>query len=193
MVASHAQQDLALRSDLVSAEHLVLPIWLEMQHQLCQACQQAACLQSHPCNHTVLPMLGCGPGRFWSIQGLPSTMPQGIDFSFFSLWRGHHPTLNWVWSLQNILYCPFGLRCGHQLCKICALRCAGMGASLGNPVQLLAKASPKAKCPECQQPGMFEDIMYLNQVDQLVKERQASVAPTLCGDIEICWQSLSEQ
>ena len=77
---------------------------------------------------------------------------------------------------QNILYCPFGLRCGHQLCKICALRCTGMSTMLGDPVRLLAKASPKARCPECQQPGMFEDIMYLNQVDQLVKERQASPA-----------------
>ena len=64
-----------------------------------------------------------------------------------------------------------------------------MGASLGNPVQLLAKASPKAKCPECQQPGMFEDIMYLNQVDQLVKERQVSVSPILCGDM----QAVTEQ
>lgn len=75
---------------------------------------------------------------------------------------------------QNILYCPFGLRCGHQLCKTCALRCAGMSTMLGDPVKLLAKVSPEAKCPECQQQGMFQDIMYLKQVDQLVKERQVS-------------------
>ena len=80
--------------------------------------------------------------------------------------------------VQNILYYPFGLRCGHQLCKNCALRCAGMATALGDPVRLLSKASLEAKCPECQQKGMFEDIMYLKQVDQLVKER--SVTLPLC-------------
>ncbi len=73
--------------------------------------------------------------------------------------------------LQNILYCPFGLKCGHELCKICALRCAGMAASLDDPVKLLANAPAQAKCPECQQTGMYSGVIYLNQVDQMVKER----------------------
>ena len=75
--------------------------------------------------------------------------------------------------LQNILYCPFGLKCGHELCKICALRCAGMATALGDPVKLLANCPKQAKCPECQQQGMFEGIIYLNQVDQMVRERYA--------------------
>ncbi|DBB11107.1 hypothetical protein WJX82_008515 [Trebouxia sp. C0006] len=78
------------------------------------------------------------------------------------------------WTCQgclNILYCPFGLKCGHELCKICALRCAGMAASLGDPVKLLANAPAQAKCPECQQTGMYSGVIYLNQVDQMVKER----------------------
>ena len=77
---------------------------------------------------------------------------------------------------QNILYCPFGLKCGHELCKICALRSAGFTASLGDPVKLLARAPVEAKCPECQLPGVFKGVIYLNQVDQMVKERQ--VLPT---------------
>ncbi|KAL3142045.1 hypothetical protein ABBQ32_004677 [Trebouxia sp. C0010 RCD-2024] len=78
------------------------------------------------------------------------------------------------WTCQgclNILYCPFGLKCGHQLCKICALRSAGFTASLGDPVKLLAGAPEEAKCPECQLPGVFKGVIYLNQVDQMVKER----------------------
>lgn len=78
------------------------------------------------------------------------------------------------WTCQgclNILYCPFGLKCGHELCKICALRCAGMATALGDPVKLLANCPKQAKCPECQQQGMFEGIIYLNQVDQMVRER----------------------
>lgn len=78
------------------------------------------------------------------------------------------------WTCQgclNILYCPFGLKCGHELCKICALRCAGMAACLGDPVKLLANAPDQAKCPECQQESMFSGAIYLNQVDQMVKER----------------------
>ena len=77
---------------------------------------------------------------------------------------------------QNILYCPFGLKCGHELCKICALRSAGFTASLGDPVKLLARAPVEAKCPECQLPGVFKGVIYLNQVDQMVKERK--VLPT---------------
>lgn len=73
--------------------------------------------------------------------------------------------------LQNILYCPFGLKCGHELCKICALRCAGMTTALGDPVKLLANAPDQAKCPECQQTGMYNGVIYLQQVDQMVKER----------------------
>lgn len=78
------------------------------------------------------------------------------------------------WTCQgclNILYCPFGLKCGHELCKICALRCAGMTTALGDPIKLLANAPDQAKCPECQQTGMYNGVIYLNQVDQMVKER----------------------
>ncbi len=46
-----------------------------------------------------------------------------------------------------------------------------MAASLGDPVKLLANAPEQAKCPECQQVGMFNGVIYLNQVDQMVKER----------------------
>ncbi len=81
--------------------------------------------------------------------------------------------------MQNILYCPFGLKCGHQLCKICALRSAGFTASLGDPVKLLAGAPEEAKCPECQLTGVFKGVIYLNQVDQMVKERQVSL-PLMC-------------
>lgn len=76
--------------------------------------------------------------------------------------------------LQNILYCPFGLKCGHELCKICALRSAGFTASLGDPQKLLARAPEEARCPECQLPGVFRGVIYLNQVDQMVKERQVA-------------------
>lgn len=48
-----------------------------------------------------------------------------------------------------------------------------MAAAVGDPIKLLAKASAEARCPECNQKGMFEDILYLKQVDQLVKERCA--------------------
>ena len=47
-----------------------------------------------------------------------------------------------------------------------------MAACLGDPVKLLANAPDQAKCPECQQESMFSGAIYLNQVDQMVKERQ---------------------
>ena len=48
-----------------------------------------------------------------------------------------------------------------------------MATSLGDPVKLLENAPKQAKCPECQQVGMFENVIYLNQVDQMVRERYA--------------------
>ena len=91
--------------------------------------------------------------------------------------------------VQNILYCPFGLKCGHQLCKICALRSAGFTASLGDPVKLLAGAPEEAKCPECQLTGVFKGVIYLNQVDQMVKERQA-LLPLVCRHTAFIYTSV---
>ena len=77
--------------------------------------------------------------------------------------------------LQNILYQPLGLKCGHRFCKTCVLNAVGLRGAYGDPEKLLtAIVDSTANCPECEQAGMFEGAVYLKQVHQLVKQRQVT-------------------
>ena len=82
--------------------------------------------------------------------------------------------------LQNILYQPFGLKCGHRFCKTCVLNAIGLRGMYGDPERVLAAiVDSNAKCPECEQAGMFKGAVYLEQVHQLVKQRQVTPQHTL--------------
>jgi len=63
--------------------------------------------------------------------------------------------------LQNILYQPFGLKCGHRFCKACLMRAVGLKGAYEDPEKLLAALSPGARCPECEQPGMGKGAIYI--------------------------------
>ena len=50
----------------------------------------------------------------------------------------------------------------------------------GDPERVLAAiVDSNAKCPECEQAGMFKGAVYLEQVHQLVKQRQVTHHHTL--------------
>jgi hypothetical protein len=57
-------------------------------------------------------------------------------------------------ALQEVMYQPLGLECGHRFCADCAFTCVGKGRALGTVRAILDHVDADAACPECRTPGL---------------------------------------
>ena len=55
--------------------------------------------------------------------------------------------------LQEVMYQPLGLECGHMFCADCVFTCVGKGRALGTVKAILDHVPADAACPECRTPG----------------------------------------
>lgn len=76
--------------------------------------------------------------------------------------------------VQDLMYRPLGLACGHKFCAPCAFKAAGMGNAVGTMRALLHHTPPLTPCPECRRPGMYARAKELESVGQLIKFRCAT-------------------
>ena len=91
--------------------------------------------------------------------------------------------------VQDVLYQPVGLACGHRFCKLCALEAAGKGMWLGKLKNILKEVDAQAQCPQCRQPGVYKKAIILKETDRLVQQRQ--VVKVLCVPRMSCGRMLS--
>nr|XP_023878660.1 probable E3 ubiquitin-protein ligase BAH1-like isoform X2 [Quercus suber] len=68
--------------------------------------------------------------------------------------------------LQDILFNPYALSCGHLFCKSCACSSASVFLFDG-----LRAASPKSKCPICREVGVYAKAVHMLELDMLLKRR----------------------
>lgn len=95
--------------------------------------------------------------------------------------------------LQDILYQPVSLSCGHKFCARCALAAAiGNDRLIGNAEHLLLSVacySTERPCPCCrtvafgtrrQKRSPFYDIMRLTKLEELIKKKYESYSVSPC-------------
>lgn len=85
--------------------------------------------------------------------------------------------------LQEAMYKPLGLECGHKFCADCAFSCVGKGNALGTVRAILDHVREDAACPECRTKGVFVKAIELKATEKLIKQR--------CGIPEVCPPSLT--
>lgn len=73
--------------------------------------------------------------------------------------------------VQEAMYQPLGLECGHKFCADCAFSAVGKGNALGTVRAILDHVDPEAACPECRTKGVYVFAMELKETEKLIKQR----------------------
>ena len=73
--------------------------------------------------------------------------------------------------VQEAMYQPLGLECGHKFCADCAFSAVGKGNALGTVRAILDHVDPEAACPECRTKGVYVFAMELKETERLIKQR----------------------
>ncbi|XP_066372143.1 probable E3 ubiquitin-protein ligase BAH1-like 1 isoform X1 [Miscanthus floridulus] len=68
--------------------------------------------------------------------------------------------------VQDTLFNPYALSCGHLFCKACAC-----GAASVYIFQGVKSAPPEAKCPVCRAVGVFGRAVHMTELELLLKRR----------------------
>lgn len=95
------------------------------------------------------------------------------DFEGLGITLSTRPEKDASVMVQDLMYRPLGLACGHKFCAPCAFKAAGMGNAVGTMRALLHHTPPLTPCPECRRPGMYARAKELESVGQLIKFRCA--------------------
>ena len=73
--------------------------------------------------------------------------------------------------MQEAMYQPLGLECGHKFCADCAFSAVGKGNALGTVRAILDHVDPDSACPECRTKGVYVYAMELKETEKLIKKR----------------------
>ena len=73
--------------------------------------------------------------------------------------------------MQEAMYQPLGLECGHKFCADCAFSAVGKGNALGTVRAILDHVNPDAACPECRTKGVYVFAVELKETEKLIKQR----------------------
>lgn len=76
-----------------------------------------------------------------------------------------------VSAVQEPMYMPLGLACGHKACLECALEAAGLQKMKGTLRAVLLNAPRHAQCFQCRQPGMFNKAVLLKQLGAAIERK----------------------
>ena len=76
-------------------------------------------------------------------------------------------------AMQEAMYQPLGLECGHKFCADCAFSAVGKGNALGTVRAILDHVDPDSACPECRTKGVYVYAMELKETEKLIKKRCA--------------------
>ena len=74
-------------------------------------------------------------------------------------------------TMQEAMYQPLGLECGHKFCADCAFGAVGKGNALGTVRAILDHVDPDSACPECRTKGVYIHAMELKETEKLIKKR----------------------
>ena len=74
-------------------------------------------------------------------------------------------------AMQEAMYQPLGLECGHKFCADCAFSAVGKGNALGTVRAILDHVDPDSACPECRTKGVYVYAMELKETEKLIKKR----------------------
>ena len=97
-------------------------------------------------------------------------MPSGTARAILDCFMPSEP----ITHMQEAMYQPLGLECGHKFCADCAFSAVGKGNALGTVRAILDHVDPDAACPECRTKGVFVFAMELKATEKLIKQRRAS-------------------
>jgi hypothetical protein len=76
-----------------------------------------------------------------------------------------------ILAVQEAMYQPLGLECGHKFCADCAFSAVGKGNALGTVRAILDHVALEAACPECRTSGVFLHAIELKETERLIKQR----------------------
>ena len=82
-------------------------------------------------------------------------------------------------GVQEAMYQPLGLECGHKFCADCAFSAVGKGNALGTVRAILDHVDPEAACPECRTKGVYVFAMELKETEKLIRQRCSPCPPVL--------------
>ncbi len=73
--------------------------------------------------------------------------------------------------VQEPMYHPIGLSCGHAFCADCVFVAVGKAYSLGTVRAIMMNVPDEACCPECRQPNVFRAARELKEVGRFIKKQ----------------------
>ncbi|XP_020972132.1 probable E3 ubiquitin-protein ligase BAH1-like 1 isoform X2 [Arachis ipaensis] len=78
----------------------------------------------------------------------------------------HKEILQSPWLIEDTVFDPVALTCGHVFCYTCA--CSAASVTI---VDGLKAADPKQKCPLCREKGVHEGAVHLEELNILLGQR----------------------